>query len=125
MYRPRNHSSNVGISFREIDAGMFGIIKTLRSSWAIWLRCSRISRIPARAYSSAVSSTRGYQLVLVSGDKIRTFDLPSAGEVAIGRDEGTAICIDDPSVSRPLDGSSFLAGFSQNGGKVNARNGFS
>jgi DNA-binding NtrC family response regulator len=39
-------------------------------------------------------------VVVVSGDEIRTFELPSAGEVAIGRDEGTAICIDDPSVSR-------------------------
>jgi two-component system response regulator AtoC len=39
-------------------------------------------------------------VVVVSGDEIRTFDLPSAGEVAIGRDEGSAICIDDPSVSR-------------------------
>ena len=41
-----------------------------------------------------------YQLVVFSGEDIRTFDLPAAGTVTIGRDERNTVCIDDPSVSR-------------------------
>jgi two-component system, NtrC family, response regulator AtoC len=46
------------------------------------------------------SSERGYQLVAFSGDEIRTFDLPRAGEATIGRDEASTVRIEDPSVSR-------------------------
>jgi DNA-binding NtrC family response regulator len=38
--------------------------------------------------------------VVFLGEQIRTFDLPAAGEVTIGRGEGSAVRIDDPSVSR-------------------------
>ena len=41
-----------------------------------------------------------YQLVIFSGEELRTFDLPETGEVMIGRDEGSTLRIDDPSVSR-------------------------
>jgi two-component system response regulator AtoC len=47
-----------------------------------------------------MSSEQGYQLVAFSGDEIRTFALPGAGEVTIGRDEASTVRIDDPSVSR-------------------------
>jgi two-component system, NtrC family, response regulator AtoC len=47
-----------------------------------------------------VSGEPTYQLVIVSGEQIRTFPLPHAGEVMIGRDEAAALRIDDPSVSR-------------------------
>jgi DNA-binding NtrC family response regulator len=57
-------------------------------------------RFGGQGILAAVAPMQGYQLVVVSGHEIRTFDLPSAGEVTIGRDEGTAVCIDDPSVSR-------------------------
>jgi len=40
------------------------------------------------------------QLVALIGDQVRTFDLPSAGKVIIGRGEGNGVRIDDPSVSR-------------------------
>ncbi len=43
---------------------------------------------------------RAYQLVIVSGEEIRTFNLPAKGEVTIGRGEGTEVRIEDPSVSR-------------------------
>jgi DNA-binding NtrC family response regulator len=43
---------------------------------------------------------RAYQLVVFSREEIRAFDLPSAGEMTIGRDEASAVPIDDPSVSR-------------------------
>jgi two-component system, NtrC family, response regulator AtoC len=46
------------------------------------------------------SSEGGYQLVAFSGDEIRTFDLPRAGEATIGRDEVSTVRIEDPSVSR-------------------------
>ena len=48
----------------------------------------------------AVSDGRSYQLVVVSGDEVRTFDLPNPGEVTIGRDDASDVRIDDPSVSR-------------------------
>jgi two-component system, NtrC family, response regulator AtoC len=35
-----------------------------------------------------------------SREEVRAFDLPSAGDVTIGRDEASAVRIDDPSVSR-------------------------
>jgi DNA-binding NtrC family response regulator len=47
-----------------------------------------------------VSTEQAYQLVVFSGEEIRAFDLPPAGEVTIGRDETNTIRIDDPSVSR-------------------------
>jgi two-component system response regulator AtoC len=40
------------------------------------------------------------QLVLFLGDQVRTFDLPPAGEVTIGRGETCGVRVDDPSVSR-------------------------
>jgi DNA-binding NtrC family response regulator len=40
------------------------------------------------------------QLVVFLGEQTRTFDLPAAGEVTIGRGEGNTVRIDDPSVSR-------------------------
>ncbi len=46
------------------------------------------------------SSPRLSQLVVFLGEQIRTFDLPTAGEVTIGRGEANAVRIDDPSVSR-------------------------
>ena len=50
--------------------------------------------------SGAPPSPSTYQLVVFSGEDIRTFDLPAAGIVTIGRDEGNTVRIDDPSVSR-------------------------
>jgi two-component system, NtrC family, response regulator AtoC len=47
-----------------------------------------------------VSLEQPYQLIVISGEEIRTFDLPQTGEVTIGRGDGTALRIDDPSVSR-------------------------
>jgi two-component system response regulator AtoC len=47
-----------------------------------------------------VSPERAFQLVVFSREEIRAFDLPHAGEVTIGRDEASAVRIDDPSVSR-------------------------
>ena len=49
---------------------------------------------------SYVSVVPDYQLVAFSGDQVRTFDVPRAGEMTIGRDEASAVRIDDPSVSR-------------------------
>jgi len=46
------------------------------------------------------ASAVGYQLAVFLGPETRTFQLPSAGEVTIGRAEGNAVRIDDPSVSR-------------------------
>jgi two-component system, NtrC family, response regulator AtoC len=40
------------------------------------------------------------QLVAFLGDQVRTFDLPGAGEVTIGRGDRNTVQIDDPSVSR-------------------------
>jgi two-component system, NtrC family, response regulator AtoC len=47
-----------------------------------------------------VPSGRGYQLVVFSREEIRAFDLPTVGDVTIGRDESSTVRIDDPSVSR-------------------------
>jgi two-component system, NtrC family, response regulator AtoC len=47
-----------------------------------------------------VPPKRAYQLVVFSREEIRAFDLPRAGEVTIGRDEASAVRINDPSVSR-------------------------
>lgn len=44
--------------------------------------------------------TVGFQLAVFLGEQIRTFDLPASGEVTIGRGEGSAVRLDDPSVSR-------------------------
>ncbi|MFL5304487.1 MAG: sigma 54-interacting transcriptional regulator [Polyangia bacterium] len=43
---------------------------------------------------------RGFQLVVFSREEVRAFDLPRGGDVTIGRDEASAVRIDDPSVSR-------------------------
>jgi DNA-binding NtrC family response regulator len=40
------------------------------------------------------------ELVIFSGDDVRTFSLPPSGTVTIGRGEASALRIDDPSVSR-------------------------
>jgi len=45
-------------------------------------------------------SRAAFELVVFSGEEIRTFALPRSGEVTIGRDEGSTVRIDDPSVSR-------------------------
>jgi two-component system response regulator AtoC len=47
-----------------------------------------------------VPPERAYQLVVFAREEIRAFDLPTAGEVTIGRDEASVVRIDDPSVSR-------------------------
>jgi len=41
-----------------------------------------------------------YELLICSGEESHIFQLPLAGEVSIGRDEGSGLRIDDPSVSR-------------------------
>jgi two-component system, NtrC family, response regulator AtoC len=51
-------------------------------------------------YSPVLLPGRGYQLVVFSREEVRAIDLPSAGELTIGRDEASAVRIDDPSVSR-------------------------
>ena len=48
----------------------------------------------------ATAPAAALQLVVYLGEQIGTYDLPAAGEVTIGRDEGNALRIDDPSVSR-------------------------
>ena len=40
------------------------------------------------------------QLVAFLGDQIKTFDLPTAGEVTIGRGDENAVRVEEPSVSR-------------------------
>jgi DNA-binding NtrC family response regulator len=47
-----------------------------------------------------VSRERSFELVVFSGEEVRRFPLPAAGEVTIGRDETSSVRIDDPSVSR-------------------------
>jgi DNA-binding NtrC family response regulator len=47
-----------------------------------------------------VSPERTFELVVFSGEQVRRFPLPAAGEVTIGRDEQSGVRIDDPSVSR-------------------------
>jgi two-component system response regulator AtoC len=42
----------------------------------------------------------GYQLLVVSGDGLKTFDLPADGAATIGRAENSQVRIDHPSVSR-------------------------
>ena len=57
----------------------------------------------ARAYTARVSVAAeppDYQLVVYTSDQSRTFDLPKRGTVTIGRGEGSAVRIDDQSVSR-------------------------
>jgi two-component system response regulator AtoC len=56
--------------------------------------------VARRVYCGQVKAERGYQLVVFSREEIRAFDLPSGGDVTIGRDEASAVRIDDPSVSR-------------------------
>src|SRR5450432_2946877 len=71
------------------------------------------SEAPSRVYTPAIlageyegssdraaSGAAAYQLVVFSGEEIRTIDLPAEGEVTIGRGEASAVRIDDPSVSR-------------------------
>jgi two-component system, NtrC family, response regulator AtoC len=55
------------------------------------------------AVSSERNSPTGLsalELVVYAGETIRTFALPAAGEVTIGRGDESALRIDDPSVSR-------------------------
>src|SRR5204862_5644083 len=40
------------------------------------------------------------QLLVFSGEEVRTLDIPDAGSISIGRDEGNTVRIDDLSVSR-------------------------
>jgi len=54
----------------------------------------------AAPYTAADMSADAYQLAVFLGAEVRTFDLPATGEVIIGRGEGSAVRIDDPSVSR-------------------------
>jgi DNA-binding NtrC family response regulator len=46
------------------------------------------------------SNPASLQLVAFLGDQVRTFELPVAGEVTIGRGEACGVRVDDPSVSR-------------------------
>jgi two-component system response regulator AtoC len=62
------------------------------------LREARASTRPA--YTGSVSSEPGYQVVVFSREEIRAYDLPTSGEVTIGRDEASTICLDDAAVSR-------------------------
>ena len=52
------------------------------------------------AYTAPVSLEPRYQLVVFSREEIRAFELPTTGEVTIGRDEANTVRIDDPAVSR-------------------------
>ena len=52
------------------------------------------------AAGAEVSGESPLQLVLFAGEEVRTLDLPATGIVTIGRAEGSAVHIDDPSVSR-------------------------
>jgi two-component system, NtrC family, response regulator AtoC len=45
-------------------------------------------------------SLPAYELVVVAGQELRTFDLPAEAEVTLGRDAANHVCIDHPSVSR-------------------------
>ncbi len=53
-----------------------------------------------RAYSACVSAEPGYQLVVFSQEAARAVALPATGEVTIGRDPASDVCIEDPAVSR-------------------------
>jgi two-component system response regulator AtoC len=53
-----------------------------------------------RSENTAGPPPSPYQLVIFSGEDIRTFDLPATGEVTIGRGEENVLRIDDQSVSR-------------------------
>jgi DNA-binding NtrC family response regulator len=53
-----------------------------------------------RSEGGVPSPGAAYQLVVFSGEEVRTFDLPPDGDVTIGRGEGSTVRIDDPSVSR-------------------------
>jgi DNA-binding NtrC family response regulator len=44
--------------------------------------------------------TRGLELLVFLGDQSRSFALPAAGEVTIGRGDGNTVAVEDPSVSR-------------------------
>ena len=52
--------------------------------------------LAAALYSGPVA----FQLAVFLGEQTQTFDLPASGEVTIGRGEGSAVRVDDPSVSR-------------------------
>ncbi|HMF43012.1 MAG TPA: sigma 54-interacting transcriptional regulator [Polyangia bacterium] len=43
---------------------------------------------------------RHLQIAVFLGEHVHTYDLPTAGEVTIGRAEGNSVRVDDPSVSR-------------------------
>jgi two-component system, NtrC family, response regulator AtoC len=46
------------------------------------------------------SDSAGYELVIFSGETVRTFQLPREGTVTIGREPDSDVCIDDSAVSR-------------------------
>ena len=50
--------------------------------------------------SPSASEHASCQLVVVWGEELRVFELPSAGNATIGRAAGNAICLDHESVSR-------------------------
>jgi two-component system, NtrC family, response regulator AtoC len=41
-----------------------------------------------------------FDLIVLQGEELRTFELPARAEVTLGRDESNQVCIDHPSVSR-------------------------
>ena len=49
---------------------------------------------------SGASADRGLRLVTFLGDEMQTLDLPAAGTISIGREQGSTLCLRDPSVSR-------------------------
>ncbi len=50
--------------------------------------------------SPAADSQSRLELVVFCGDETSVFPLPTTGSVTLGREEGNAVCIDHPSVSR-------------------------
>jgi two-component system, NtrC family, response regulator AtoC len=55
---------------------------------------------PVSADNNSAAPPLALELVVFSGEEIRTFALPQTGEVSIGRGEDSVVRIDDPSVSR-------------------------
>jgi two-component system response regulator AtoC len=79
--------------------GRFDVL-VIRASECSLTRCRRPCAKSRECILRQVSPERAYQLVVFSREEIHAFDLPRAGEVTIGRDEASAVRIDDPSVSR-------------------------
>jgi DNA-binding NtrC family response regulator len=53
-----------------------------------------------RYTAAAVAADLQIAVFVLQGEEVRTYDLPTSGEVTIGRDEGNTVRIDDPAVSR-------------------------